>query len=266
MSSGLRVSGAGSSHRSRKTVSTSSTAGPRTATWTSCHGGRAPYTAAIGCRCGSPRCSASSRRLWHRSMPPTKATSSSGRPGMPQHHELLVVRAARTHPHVAQAFAAGRVDLLAEMPILLLAEGEPVQMRAPDQSLDDDPALGGRGEARRDTAVSGPPAADRIAAPVGEQQQVAGVLASHRCSSRESSAPWISGWTQVARGPGQAVGVPRSRPVPGCPVPPPSRTSQPTPPVSPVCRLSVPGPPPANVGPNTNNSVTSCQMISSHAA
>jgi len=40
-----------------------------------------PYTSAIGWRCGSPAWSASSRRLWHRSMPPTKATSRSGRPG-----------------------------------------------------------------------------------------------------------------------------------------------------------------------------------------
>ena len=49
---GLRDSGVGSVHRSRNTSSTSATAGPRTASWMSCQGGRSPYTAAIGCRCG----------------------------------------------------------------------------------------------------------------------------------------------------------------------------------------------------------------------
>ncbi|MER6000172.1 hypothetical protein ABT120_16500 [Nonomuraea angiospora] len=75
---GWRVSGAGSSQRSQKTFSTSATAGPLIATWTSCHGGRSPYAPGIGAACGSPRCSASSRRLWHRSMPPTNATSRPG--------------------------------------------------------------------------------------------------------------------------------------------------------------------------------------------
>ena len=43
---GLRLSGVGSSHRSRNTVSTSKTAGPWIATWMSCQGGVAPYSAA----------------------------------------------------------------------------------------------------------------------------------------------------------------------------------------------------------------------------
>ena len=38
--------------------------------------------------------------------------------GVPQHDELLVVRAQHPHPHVQQALAAGRVHLGAEMPVL----------------------------------------------------------------------------------------------------------------------------------------------------
>ena len=67
-----RVEGQGvvSSHRSRKVVSTSNTAGPSTARCTSCHAGRRPNAAGIGMTWSSPSWSMSSRRLWHRSMPP----------------------------------------------------------------------------------------------------------------------------------------------------------------------------------------------------
>ena len=75
---GFRLSGVGSSQRSRNTVSTSCTAGPVIAAWMSCHGGVAPYSSAISSACGSPWWSASSRREWHRSMPPTYAMSRDG--------------------------------------------------------------------------------------------------------------------------------------------------------------------------------------------
>ena len=39
-----------------------------------------------------------------------------------------MVRSAGSHPHVEQAFAARRFDVLAEMAVLLLAEGQPIQM------------------------------------------------------------------------------------------------------------------------------------------
>ncbi len=52
-SQGLRVSGVGSSQRSRKTVSTSYTAGPLMAAWMSCQGGVSPYSSArFCCACG----------------------------------------------------------------------------------------------------------------------------------------------------------------------------------------------------------------------
>ena len=76
---GLRVMVVGSSHRSRNTVSTSWTAGPLIAAWMSCQGGLGPYSRArLSWVCGSPRWSASSRREWHRSMPPTYAMSRDG--------------------------------------------------------------------------------------------------------------------------------------------------------------------------------------------
>ena len=52
---GLRLRVVGSSHRSRKTVSTSWTAGPLMAAWMSCHGGVSPYSSArLSRACGSP--------------------------------------------------------------------------------------------------------------------------------------------------------------------------------------------------------------------
>jgi hypothetical protein len=48
--------------------------------------------------------------------------------GMAQDHELLVVRTAGAHPHVAQALTAGRFDLVAQMVVLTGAEPEPVGM------------------------------------------------------------------------------------------------------------------------------------------
>ena len=76
--SGLRLSGVGSTHRSRNTVSTSKTAGPLIAAWMSCHGGVSPYSFARIWGCGSPWWSASSRRAWQRSIPPTYAMSRVG--------------------------------------------------------------------------------------------------------------------------------------------------------------------------------------------
>ena len=70
------------------------------------------------CGCGSPACSASSRRLWHRSMPPTNATSRSGRPGWRSTTNFWWCEPPTPDPHVQQALAAGRLDLLAEAPVL----------------------------------------------------------------------------------------------------------------------------------------------------
>ena len=90
---------------------------------------------------------ASSRRLWHRSMPPTNATSRSGRP-VAQHDDLLVVGAQRADPHVQQALAAGVLDLLAEVTVLGRAEAQPVEVRAPHQPPHDDAPRRRGGERR----------------------------------------------------------------------------------------------------------------------
>ncbi len=69
--------------------------------------------------------------------------------------ELLMVRTTRADPLVEQTFPAGGFDLLPEMPVFLFAESEAVEMRSPDQSLDDDTASGGGGEQLRDSVVPG---------------------------------------------------------------------------------------------------------------
>jgi len=82
--------------------------------------------------------------------------------------------AARPDPHVEQALAARRVDHLAQPAVLLLAELEAVQVRAPQQAPHQNAAPGRRAEqvsyrrARRGEQLVG------VAAPVGEQQQIAG--------------------------------------------------------------------------------------------
>ena len=99
--------------------------------------------------------------------------------GVAQHHQLLVVRSAEAHPLVEQHLAAGRLDRVAEMLVLLLAVGELVQMRAPHQALDDDAAFGGLAEQLGD---GGPVVAQSlvgVAAPVGEEQVVAAAHLVH---------------------------------------------------------------------------------------
>ena len=110
-STGLRVSGVGSSQRSRNTVSTSCDGRPadrdldvvprrgaRRTPWPSAgpagrRGGRRRRGG-----CGTGRCRRRTRRR------------SSGRPRMADHDQLLVVRARRADPHVEQALAAGGLE------------------------------------------------------------------------------------------------------------------------------------------------------------
>ena len=66
-----------------------------------------------------------------------------GRALVPQHHELLVVRAAAPDPLVEQHLAAGGRDRLAEVAVLRLAVRQDVEVRAPDQPLDHHTALRG---------------------------------------------------------------------------------------------------------------------------
>ena len=94
---------------------------------------------------------------------------------MPKDDELLVVGAPHADPHVQQALAPRRVDVLTELPILLAREGEAVEVRAPDEAPDVDPPPGGLGEdgAHLAPGLSGQPLVG-VAPPVGEHHEVAG--------------------------------------------------------------------------------------------
>jgi hypothetical protein len=97
-----------------------------------------------------------------------------GPAGVPQHDELLVVGSAGANPHVQQHLAAGPLDPLAEVLVLLRAERQPVPVRTPDQPAHVHPALGRRAEQVGDRrVVLGCQPLVRVTAPVGEQQQVA---------------------------------------------------------------------------------------------
>ncbi len=127
---------------------------------------------------------------------------------MAQHHELLVVCAAGTQPHVQQALPAGRLDVVAEMPVLLLAELEPVQVRPPQQSLDDHTPPGRVGERGGHLGTRTVEPLVRVAAPVGEQQQIpVAQLAHRRHQLSEISRSVYHRAHLVAGAPGDAVGV-----------------------------------------------------------
>ena len=172
--SGLRLSGVGSSHRSRNTVSTSWTAGPWIFTCTSCQGGCGPYSAESGCGCGSPRCSASSRRLWARSMPPTNATSRVGSSRWRTTTNFWWCEPPVRHPHVQQHLRAPALQPLAEVPVLGGEEAGLVEVRAPHQPPDVDTTLVGGAEhlLHLRAGLAGEPLV-RVALPVGEEHQVA---------------------------------------------------------------------------------------------
>src|SRR5664279_6491739 len=112
-------------------------------------------------------------------MPPTNATSRSGRPGWRSTTSFWWCDPPGANPHVPQALAAGGFDVLTEMPVLLLAEREPVEVRAPHQSLDHHATAGGVRENSRDLSVRVAQALVGITPPIGEQQQVTGSHGLH---------------------------------------------------------------------------------------
>ena len=87
--------------------------------------------------------------------------------------QLLMVRAAEANALIEQHLTAGSLDRLAEMLVLLLAVLELVQVRAPHQALDDDPASGGSAEQLGDRRAGLAQFLVGVAAPVGEEQIVA---------------------------------------------------------------------------------------------
>jgi hypothetical protein len=118
--------------------------------------------------------------------------------GMPQHDELLVMRATGSNPHVAQALPAGRLNVLTQMTVLLLAEREPVQMRTPDQTLDHHPPRRGPRQYLRDLGAG--PSRSWSGSPrqsLNNNRSPACIARTQRNSSGKYAAPWISGSTSL---------------------------------------------------------------------
>ena len=93
---------------------------------------------------------------------------------VPDHHELLVVRAAGADPHVQQRLRAALLQRASQQAVLPGGEPELLPVRAPDQTAYVDPTLVGAGEHLRDLApgLAGEPLVG-VALPVGEEDQVA---------------------------------------------------------------------------------------------
>jgi len=93
--------------------------------------------------------------------------------GVPDDHELLVMRPGKPDPLVEQHLPACLGHCFAEPAVLLLAVGQPVGMRAPHQPLDDHPTTGRVAEQLADRRALGAQALVGVAAPVREEQVVA---------------------------------------------------------------------------------------------
>src|SRR2546429_8232282 len=77
------------------------------------------------------------------------------------------------YPHVQDAGPARGLDLLAQVPVLHLAELEPVEARPPDQPFDEGATLGRSTQLARHLGARPVEPLIRIAPPVGEQYEVA---------------------------------------------------------------------------------------------
>ena len=135
--------------------------------------------AAIGSGCGSPRWSASSRRPWQRSIPPTNAMSFDGSSSCRRTTNFwwwLPIRRIRwsriTSPPPC---SISRV----ERAVGLLVQRQPGHVRAPDQPAHAHPALDRLGEQLGHRRPLVAQLLVGIAAPVGEEQVVAGVQRPH---------------------------------------------------------------------------------------
>ena len=171
---GARESGAGSSQRSRNTVSTSWTAGPADG-----HLDVVPRrvrAVLLGQRLGlrvavvgvvvAP--------VVGQVDAADEGDVARGVVAVPDHDELLVVRAAGAHPHVEQHLGAPLLQLLPEVAVLGGEEAGPVEVRAPHQPAHDDAALVRAGQHLDDLAagLAGEPLVG-VTLPVGEEHEVA---------------------------------------------------------------------------------------------
>jgi hypothetical protein len=96
-----------------------------------------------------------------------------------QHHELLVVGARPAHPLVQQDLTARRVHLVTELPVLVSAVGQLVGVRAPHQPLHHHAAARGVAEQPAHGGAFGTEQFVGVAAPVGEEEVVAGPQLPH---------------------------------------------------------------------------------------
>ena len=206
----LRVSGVGSSQRSRKTVSTSWTAGPLIAAIMSCQGGVSPYS--LG-------------QVGHRlrvavvldvvaagvaQVDPADVGHVAGRVvRVADHHHLLVVRATHPDPHVEQRLGAPGLELPAEAAVDLGGEAQHLGVRPPHQAPHVDAALVGPGEHLDDLAalLAGEPLVG-VALPVGEEDEVAGPGRLETLEQLGEVGRTVNQRAhQVAVGPGLVAGV-----------------------------------------------------------
>ncbi len=90
------------------------------------------------------------------------------------HHHLLVVRAAQTHPHVEQRLGTAVLEVLAQTAVGVGREAEPGGVRAPHEPAYVDSTLVGAGEHLGDLGAGLPgESLVAVALPVGEEHQVA---------------------------------------------------------------------------------------------
>ncbi len=153
-------------------------------------------------------------------MPPTKRPIAFGLAGAADDHQLLMVRADKTNPHIEEHLPAGSVDDVAEMAILLCAEAGEVAMRSPQQTSDADATLHCRREGAADSRPGGiVEALVMITAPVGEVELIPLPQALHHLQqSPEVGGAMSQDLDLVPRGRGQAVRPRRSSiPVDGLP-------------------------------------------------
>ena len=124
---------------------------------------------------------------------------------VPDDHELLVVGAAKADALIEEHLASRFVHQRAEVAVLLGAEPEPVRVRPPEQAFDGHAATHGVAEDGPDLRVGAVAEAFvRVAAPVGEQQLVAGTelgVGPGRCGQPQLSRTISStgSTTSVAR-------------------------------------------------------------------
>ncbi len=119
-----------------------------------------------------------------------------------------MVRTPGPDPHFPDAFAAGRLDLLAEMPVLRLAEVEAVQVRTPDQALDDHAPLGRLAQYPGHLGTGAGQPLVRIAPPVGVEHDVAGPGFAQRGEQLGEVGPPVPQSAHLVAGtPGPAVGT-----------------------------------------------------------